>query len=329
MAERARLSVNGTEKKPKSSSITPRINRLLDASDQIRSYPPEQIDFLHTVSCQCGLPYKNPGDDVREWERKQGFATLRIEAGAAMDPATEKFVKVGLPYGEKSRLVLINLASEAMRTGSHTINVEDSMTAFARSLDIPTTGPQLRGLKEQITRLASSTVRFGMVKEGRTMQVNTQIIQAFDLWYPSEPGQRVLWPSMVRLGEQFFESLARHAVPLDHRAIRALSHSSLALDIYTWLAQRLHRIKPGQPQFVDWNSMHEQFGQGYERIRDFRKGFLDTLRQVAVVYPSARLDQDERGITLFHSPPPVPSKQHFLPLPNPVLPSTSVDKSGD
>jgi len=35
-----------------------------------------------------------------------------------------------------------------------------------------------------------------------------------------------------------------HAVPLDERALAGLAHSSLALDIYAWLAQRLHRVPP-------------------------------------------------------------------------------------
>ncbi len=55
----------------------------------------------------------------------------RIEAGAALDPRTKEYVKLGLPYGEKPRLVLIHLASEAIRTQSPVIDVEDSMTAFA------------------------------------------------------------------------------------------------------------------------------------------------------------------------------------------------------
>ncbi|MFO0812086.1 MAG: replication protein RepA [Gemmatales bacterium] len=318
---------------PEVPKITRRMERLMDASVAIRSCPPEQIDFLHTVSCQCGLPYNNPGDEVREWEQKQGFATLRIEAGAAINPETGDFVKVGLPYGEKSRLVLINLASEAVRTGSPIIDVQDSMTAFARNLGLATSGPQLRGLKDQIARLAASTVRYGMVRDGRAMQINSQIITAFDLWYPGQPGQRVLWPSTVRLGDEFFASLAQHAVPLDHRAIGAIAHSSLALDMYVWLAQRLHRIQFGKTQFVAWANLHDQFGQGYERIRDFRRGFLETLRQVQVVYPDARMDVDERGITLENSPPPVASKQHFFTIPEqttlfPKLSEQSVDNSG-
>src|SRR5882757_4775179 len=60
--------------------------RLLDTATAIRSTPPDRIDFLHTVQCQCGIPYKNPGDDVRDWERKQGNATLHIEAGDGLRP---------------------------------------------------------------------------------------------------------------------------------------------------------------------------------------------------------------------------------------------------
>jgi hypothetical protein len=39
----------------------------------------------------------------------------------------------------------------------------------------------------------------------------------------------------------------------------------MALDIYVWLAQRLHRVPTSKPQFVDWDSLHEQFGQGFAR----------------------------------------------------------------
>ena len=53
----------------------------------------------------------------------------------------------------------------------------------------------------------------------------------------------------------------------------ALAPSSMALDVYVWPAQRLHRIPSGQPLFVAWVSPHEQFGQGFARVRDFRANF--------------------------------------------------------
>ena len=118
----------------------------------------------------------------------------------------------------------------------------------------------------------------------------------------------------MRLSAEYFASLSRHAVPLDRRAVGALAGSALALDMYTWLAQRLHRITPSQPQFVAWANLHDQFGQGYARVRDFRKRFLATLRQVHAVYPEARLSADDRGLTLERSPPPVSGKPDQLLL---------------
>ena len=41
----------------------------------------------------------------------------------------------------------------------------------------------------------------------------------------------MFWPS-VRLSQDYYDSLTRYAVPLDERAIAALAHSALALDIY-------------------------------------------------------------------------------------------------
>lgn len=303
---------------PEHLTLTRHQKRLVEASALIRAERPDRIDFLHTVQCQCGIPYNNPGDHVREWDRKQGNAVLRIEAGAAIDPRSGAFVKLGLPFGEKPRLVLIHLASEAVRNGTAVVDVEDSMTAFARSLGMETNGQQLKALKDQLARLASSTVRMGIVEEGRAVQVNTQIVTAFDLWFPKQPDQRVLWPSTVRLSDEFFQSLGRHAVPLDHRAVAALAGSSMALDVYVWLAQRLHRVPPGRPQFIPWAAAYDQFGQGFARVRDFRRRFLQTLAHVKSAYPSARLDADERGLTLEHSPPPVGPRQ-VGPLPGPKV----------
>jgi hypothetical protein len=41
---------------------------------------------------------------------------------------------------------------------------------------------------------------------------------------------------VIELTPKFFASLTEFAVPLDARALAALKHSALALDVYTWLA---------------------------------------------------------------------------------------------
>jgi hypothetical protein len=129
----------------------------------------------------------------------------------------------------------------------------------------------------------------------------------------------VLWPSTVQLPADYFQSLTKHAVPLDEGAIRVLAHSAMALDIYAWLAQRLHRIDPGKPAFIPWTALKTQFGWHYDRIRDFRRVFERTLRLVHTQYRATRFETDERGLTLWHSSPPVKGRIAIVarPLPQP------------
>jgi Plasmid encoded RepA protein len=281
--------------------------RLLDLATDIATSPPEDLAFTHSVLAQTSLPTAKPRDGMLRWERRQGRATLLVVAGEALDPQTQKFAQLPLPYGPKARLLLMHLNSEAVRRQSPIIPVEDSMTAFFRRLMGRTQdGRQIRMLKAQLASLAAATFRMGIMQgEERALQVDTKVVSAFDLWFPKDATQRVLWPSTLRLSLDYYESLTRFAVPLDERAIAALAHSAMALDIYCWLAQRLHRIPPGQPQLVPWSAAYDQFGQGYREIRKFRRDFLKLVIQVKAAYPAARLSDDGRGMTLEASQPPV------------------------
>ena len=220
------------------------MTRLMDTSTEIARGPGDQnhIAFQHTVFCQTAMPYRNPGD-VRRWERRNGRVFLQIEAGSALDPVLSEFVDLPLPFGAKARLILVHLNSEALRTGSATIEVEDSLTAFVkRLLNRNPSGPQVKAVKAQLAALSTALIRLGMTDGHRSVQVSTQIIEAFDLWAPTAANQRVLWPSTIQLGARYFVNLTRHAVPLDERAVAALSHSAMGLDVYSWLAQRQHRV---------------------------------------------------------------------------------------
>jgi hypothetical protein len=104
----------------------------------------------------------------------------------------------------------------------------------------------------------------------------------------------------------------KHAVPLNETAVARLSHNAMALDVYTWLAQRLHRIEEGKTVLVPWTSLWEQFGHGYERLRDFRRVFRHTLRQVKVVYPEAKFELTQGGMTLRASRSPIGKR--LLPM---------------
>lgn len=280
--------------------------RLLDLGGDIATTPADELAFQHSILAQTCLPAAKPPDKVLVWERRQGRATLLVEAGRAINPRSGHFEQLGLPYGPKARLLLMHLNSEAVRRQSPVIPVEETMTAFFRRLMGRTQdGRQTKMLKGQLSALAAAQFRIGITSPEGALQVDTKVVGAFNLWFEKDDSQRVLWPSTLKLSLDYFESLNRFAVPLDERAIAALAHSAVALDIYCWLAQRLHRISPDRPQLVTWVNLQEQFGQGYNRIRKFREFFTGLLPQIRSAYPDSRFEADGRGMTLFHSPPPV------------------------
>jgi Plasmid encoded RepA protein len=285
-----------------------RLIEPLDDSEQGR-----ELAYQHTVFCQTGLPYRNPGDDVRQWQRVQGATMLVVQAGQVLRPREGKTFDVGLPWGTKPRLILAHLNAEAIKKSSPEIEIESSLSAFVRRIRGFDHGREICMFKDQLTRLSASMIRLAVAYSDHEHQVDTKIISAFDLWPEKDERQRVLWPSTIRLSLDYFASLQEHAVPLYEGDLAALAHSAMALDIYAWLAQRLHRVNHKQPAFITWAALKQQFGPDYGRTRDFRAFFRKSLRQVHTRYQAAHFELDDRGMTLFNSPPPVTKRLRLLP----------------
>ena len=114
-----------------------------------------------------------------------------------------------------------------------------------------------------------------------------------------------------QLSADYFNSLQNHAVPLNEISLGALGHSSMALDLYSWLAQRLHRIPENRPQFITWAAIKDQFGDGFGQMNNFKRKFRVAMKHVLLQYAAARVEDDSRGLTLRNSPPPV-AKRLFV-----------------
>ena len=128
-------------------------NRLLEPCPE----HDREICFQHSVLCQTGLPYRDPGDDVRLWKRKQGIAALEIEAGRIPDPATGEHVNIGLPWGAKPRLILAHLNAEALRQGSPDIDHRGQPSAFVKRIRGFDGGREIKMFKHQLARLSTAT----------------------------------------------------------------------------------------------------------------------------------------------------------------------------
>jgi hypothetical protein len=153
----------------------------------------------------------------------------------------------------------------AVKQKSRSVEVEESFTAFCRSLGINTNGRNLRIIRDQIQRMSAVSMRLAMSQGSSLTVFQGHMFDGVRVHVLDDPNQVPMWASEVRFSQAFYDSLVEHAVPLDMRAIQAIRHSARALDIYCWLCSRLWRIPSGRSVKVRWTSLKFQFGQPVPR----------------------------------------------------------------
>jgi Plasmid encoded RepA protein len=285
--------------------------RIIDAAVEIQQCQPETPEFLHAVLCQVGMPRARTKE--RFFERNNGKASIAIEAGRLHKAG--QWVEMPLPYGAKPRLALLHISSEAVRTRSGHIEIGESLRDFLLVLGLTTNGRAYAEMKHQMENLAACRMLLGMSTPTKDVTIETKPIEHFEAWLHYDGKQRSMWPGSLELSPRFLETLLAHAVPLDPRAIHVLQQSALALDVYTWLAHRLCRVRKAEGVKLSWSNLRQQFGQEYACSKDFKKKFRAALFKVLAVYPHARIDEEMGGIRLYSSPPPVPKSQVMVRLP--------------
>ena len=294
-----------------SASLTPLQRRLVDAAVEIGECSPDTVEFLHSVLCQVGLP--RSATKTRVFERNNGRASIRIEAGALHRAG--KWVDMPLPYGAKPRLALLHISSEAVRTRSGHIEIGESLRDFLLTLGLSVNGRAYAEMKRQMENLAACRMLLGMSTPTKDITIETKPIEHFEAWLHSDGRQRSMWPGYLELSPRFLETLLDHAVPLNPAAINGLQKSALALDVYTWLAHRLCRVRKAEGVKLSWANLRQQFGQEYTDPKNFKHEFKAALHKVCAVYPDARISEEAGGLRLYSSPAPVPKSQVLVQLP--------------
>lgn len=279
--------------------------RLIEASTAIGLDEPAGDDLLfhHSILSQIGLPRSRV--DGREFQRSFGAAWLNLQAGW-LDEGHGPVLQP-VPYGAMPRLALIWISTLALRRGTREIDIGRSAAEFLTLLGMDRQGHWYRTLRRQMHALAACRLQMGF--RGRTL--NSGTVEQFDAWLPRECGEASRWPGVLVLTEGFYAELLNHGMPLDGRALTALKGSALAIDIYTWLAYRLHRIEGG-PVAIPWPTLMQQFAHehgGVHALGSFRKSFLHGLHKVQMVYPKAKVEPFRGGLILQSSPPPVAPRQ--------------------
>ncbi len=282
---------------------------LLDAAYAYMSDDQGSVGFLFAGWCQSALPHRRlPDDEV--WLVKTDRVRLMVEPGSVERDG--EVSRVGVPFGSRARLILLYLQSEAIRTQSRDIELGRSLRVWLGKLGVPIGGKSVTDVRDQCLRLSRCRMTFQIQQGSRTGFAAQNIVDT--AMFADENGASLL--ETVRLSESFFAELQRHPVPLQESAIKPLSNNSQALDIYCWLAYRLHALLG--PMDVSWAALRSQFGAGYNVQRVFRRRFKEALELAMSVYPDANVEVFPSGVRLFPSAPPVPARPSKLHKIRPV-----------
>ena len=305
---------NGLVARPKSSAPaaapdqkprSKRQQRQAEQAVQIYTTPPTSKDvvFLARELILCTLPHSDPGD-VPTWSRKNGNLTLRIKPGYKEDLKTGKDVCIGYPYGIIPRLIMVWIVTEIIRTKSRRLELGNRLSDFLIKLGLdPSRGGKFsdaRRVREQLERLLNSTISFeyslsGENRKGRAW-LNMEIAPEGVLWWShKDPEQATLFGSWIEVGEKFFDAVMNAPHPLDIRVVQHIKDSSLGIDLYTILNREAYRaMKDDQPRFLAWEWLHEQTGNEYGDVHDFRRYALIQIKAIMEVH-SGLLIKFQRG----------------------------------
>ena len=221
------------------------------------------LGYMARVLVQATMPHSKMSEFI--YERRNGSFQLVMMANPA----------IGLPYGTKPRLLLSWLTTEAVRTRERTLVLGNSLSSFMRQLGLVPTGGRwgsITTLKQQTKRLFASTVHATYNDGDQWALEAVNIADHANFWWsPKSPQQLGMWQSTVTLSERFFREVINAPIPIDMRALQALSRSPLALDIYCWLTYRMSYLK--RRTEVPWGTLALQFGANYSSTRYFKRSF--------------------------------------------------------
>ena len=267
---------------------------LVEAAYQVLTEDAEKIGFTYSGFALTSLPHKPQSELV--WRREGYNLTLLLESGRdRMGKA------VGLPYGSYARFILLFLQSQAVKTGSREIELGRSMRVWLGTMELSIGGTTYRMVGEQARRISHCRLQFFGQQDGMEVMRHGGFVDgAISMTDVEQP---TFWQDQVLLNEEFYRALRDHPVPVSESALRAIGPRSMVIDVYVWLAYRLHALKKDVE--VSWPALHGQFGAGFQLPRKFRSHFIECLELALAAYPDARVSVGDKGITLHPSRPAI------------------------
>jgi hypothetical protein len=296
MAEVHQLIIKHGIEEARRQAITKHERMVIEAAYQVLSDDAEKMGFTYSGFALTSLPHK-PQSELT-WKRDGHNLTMLIQSG--VDRAGKP---LGLPYGSYARFILLFLQSEAIRTGSREVELGRSMRVWLGSMGLSIGGMTYKKVNEQARRISGCSLTFYADRSGAQIKSRGGFVKTEITMYNIVGDQPGLWQDRVLLDEDFFRALHEHPVPVSESALRAIGPRSMVIDVYIWLAYRLHALRKDVE--VGWPALYSQFGAGFGTIRRFRQHFIECLGLAMAAYPEARVEVRERRLILRPSRPAI------------------------
>ena len=270
-------------------TLAAQVNQLVSAREA-----DADLGFMARTMALCSLPRTNPGNRL-QYKRVNGPFTLIMTA-----TGNHK-----LPFGNLPRLLLAWVSTEAVRTRSRVLVLGSSLSEFMRALGINSTSGGARGeqtrLRNQMKRLFGCTVSLIYQNERGETAVNSVVARRTEFWWNErKPDELSLWESKIELGEDLFNEIISHPVPLNMNTLTALKRSPLGLDLYLWLVYRTFPLRA--PLRLTWRLLYSQFGVDPAKASDkrtvdaFRTKCLRELKKIKLAWAGVELLDGSGGL---------------------------------
>lgn len=274
---------------------------------------PDKAVRSHVYSgwCHAGMPHKRPRIEDANWRIETDYVTLLVEPGTRVD-SDGREIPIGLPFGAYARLILIDWQTEALEKGSRDVAMGPSLKASLKRMGLAHGGKVMELVREQIERLASCRFSFHLKanNQRRGAIANVNIVDNIEYCEIGQGATTRRYVERIRLSEIFYKQLQAHPVSVDKSSVMAIRNSSMALDIYMWLAYRLRSLDGDRE--ISWAALKGQFGGGVSAMRNFKPLFNENLQLALSVYRAANVQATPTGLLLRPSLPPVPQRAPLL-----------------
>lgn len=277
----------------------------------------QDVGYTSKLFVQALFPYRKAESNERVVETAQGIISV--------------YSRRGLPYGKYPRLIMAYVITRAvenagrLREGkideqeARRIPLGHSMNHFLKAIGVLGRGTggatgNLKNIREQILRIAGSTITVESDDGVHAQGSNTQILDGWNLWFdPRDPNQGSFIESELVLTEKFFKHIAEAPIPIDLNVLRELNKPR-SMDIYIWLTVKQYWLAKNNREAYTftWDMIAANFATKILRTGQdwahFRAEIKKAIVELTMVWPAAGIEASTDGVTVTRTSPSVQQK---------------------